>query len=169
MLRRFRPSDAEAMFHNWASDEEVTRWLSWKAYRSADEVKARLIKTEKRYADPAFYVWCLHSKETGEPVGSIGAVSADDALGSIGIGWCLSRAQWGKGLIPEAARAVVRFLFETAGFNRIEIKLFADDIEGGRVAEEIGMKKEGVVRDGGADSTGALRDVAVWSVLRRDF
>ena len=31
ILRRLAASDAEAMFRNWASDPEVTRFLSWPA------------------------------------------------------------------------------------------------------------------------------------------
>lgn len=29
LLRRFVESDAEDIFHNWASDSSVTRYLSW--------------------------------------------------------------------------------------------------------------------------------------------
>ena len=29
ILRRFEESDAKAMFDNWASDSEVTKYLAW--------------------------------------------------------------------------------------------------------------------------------------------
>ena len=29
ILRRFETSDAQAMFDNWASDDEVTKYLTW--------------------------------------------------------------------------------------------------------------------------------------------
>lgn len=29
ILRRFEPSDAPAVFANWASDDEVTKFLTW--------------------------------------------------------------------------------------------------------------------------------------------
>lgn len=29
ILRRFTTDDAEAMFNNWASDKEVTKYLTW--------------------------------------------------------------------------------------------------------------------------------------------
>ena len=35
LLRRFRREDAEDMFANWASDPEVTRFLTWPAHSSA--------------------------------------------------------------------------------------------------------------------------------------
>ena len=36
ILRPFAAEDAEAMYHNWACDPEVTKFLSWPAYRSVD-------------------------------------------------------------------------------------------------------------------------------------
>lgn len=128
-----------------------------------------MTETEKKYADKAHYEWCVQYKETGEPIGSIAAVSVNDALGSVGLTFGLIRAYRGKGLMTEAARAVVRFLFEAAGFNRIEATHFAGDIESGRVLEKIGMQKEGILRENGADNTGALRDVVVYSVLKSEF
>lgn len=168
VLRRFRPSDAEAVFRNRIFDAEAAPYRT-KAYRSADDVRAYLTETEKKYADKAHYEWCVQYKETGEPIGSIAAVSVNDALGSVGLTFGLIRAYRGKGLMTEAARAVVRFLFEAAGFNRIEATHFAGDNESGRVLEKIGMQKEGILRENGADNTGALRDVVVYSVLKSEF
>ena len=36
LLREFMVEDAEAMFQNWASDKEVTKFLTWPAYTSLD-------------------------------------------------------------------------------------------------------------------------------------
>ena len=36
ILRRAQVSDAEPMFYNWASDEEVTRFLTWPTYKTVD-------------------------------------------------------------------------------------------------------------------------------------
>jgi len=36
LLRRFVVEDAEAMFQNWASDKEVTKFLTWPVYTSLD-------------------------------------------------------------------------------------------------------------------------------------
>ena len=32
ILRRLRPEDAQAMFDNWASDDEVTKFMMWPTY-----------------------------------------------------------------------------------------------------------------------------------------
>jgi len=37
LLRRFSESDAEAVFRNWASDDEVTKYLTWPSHKSKDD------------------------------------------------------------------------------------------------------------------------------------
>ena len=38
-----------------------------------------------------------------------------EPIGEAELGWCMSRKYWGQGLMPEAGRAVVRYLFNEAG------------------------------------------------------
>ena len=45
ILRRFTMGDAEAMYANWASDPEVTEFLTWPPHRSAE--KAVMFFTER--------------------------------------------------------------------------------------------------------------------------
>ena len=39
ILRRFKPSDAEYMFKNWATDSEVNKFLSWNSHKDLNETK----------------------------------------------------------------------------------------------------------------------------------
>ena len=39
ILRPFREDDAEDMFYGWASDDEVTKYLTWNTHKSIDETK----------------------------------------------------------------------------------------------------------------------------------
>ena len=75
ILRRFAPSDAEAMYKNWASDSEVTRFLTWPAHGSA-EVSRRVLETwAAQYENDDYYQWAIVLKENGDgPIGSISAV-----------------------------------------------------------------------------------------------
>ena len=45
VLRPFRADDAEAMFNNWASDPEVTKYLTWTPHKSAVGTAASREKT----------------------------------------------------------------------------------------------------------------------------
>jgi len=42
MLRRFKHSDAEIMFQNYANDSEVTRFLNWEPHGNIEVTKSLL-------------------------------------------------------------------------------------------------------------------------------
>ncbi len=76
ILRRFVTEDAEAMYRNWASDREVTKYLTWRPHGSVDASKAVLKDWVAQYASESFYHWAIVPKGNGDqPIGSIGAVS----------------------------------------------------------------------------------------------
>ena len=91
----------------------------------------------------------------------------EEAIGSAEIGYCLGRAFWGRGIMPEALRAVMDYLFDTAGLNRVWAGHDVNNPKSGRVMEKAGMRKEGILRASGINNQG-IRDVAVWAALRDD-
>lgn len=55
ILRKFELSDAKAMYENWASDSEVTKFLTWKLIDSI-EVSKHVIKSWiDEYENENFY------------------------------------------------------------------------------------------------------------------
>lgn len=50
-LRRLTPDDADAMFANFASEEDVTRYMSWQAYRTAEELREKLTEWQTDYEE----------------------------------------------------------------------------------------------------------------------
>ena len=47
ILRKFTIEDAEDMFKNWASDNEVTKYLTWPAHSSLEVSKEVISMWEK--------------------------------------------------------------------------------------------------------------------------
>ena len=52
MLRQFRIEDAEDMFANWASDPEVTKFLTWPPHESVEATRTLLSEWSKDYEKP---------------------------------------------------------------------------------------------------------------------
>ncbi len=167
ILRPFRAEDAEDMFANWASDPEVTRFLTWPPHSDADVTRWLLSQWISHYEDGGYFQWAIELRETGAVIGSIAVVKLEEAIGSAEIGYCLGRAFWGRGIMPEALRAVMDYLFDTAGLNRIWAGHDVNNPKSGRVMEKAGMRKEGILRASGINNQG-IRDVAVWAALRDD-
>ena len=138
ILRPFRIEDAEDMFDNWASDPEVTRFLTWPPHANADVTRMVLKDWISRYGNSSYFNWAAEWKENGRVIGSIAVVKLEEEIEAADIGYCLSRAFWGHGIMPEALRAVIDYLFETVGLNRITAGHDVNNPNSGRVMEKPG-------------------------------
>jgi len=146
ILRRFTVDDAEAMYRNWASDPKVTEFLTWQTHESVDFTRELLAGWEKEYENESYYHWCIVWKETGEPIGALMVVGINERLLSAGLGYNLGSAFWGKGIMPEAVRAIIKFLFTEVGFYRVSAMHDIGNPNSGRVMEKCGMQYEGTLR-----------------------
>ncbi len=68
ILRKARPEDAQAMFDNWASDEKVTKFMTWQTYAKPEEAEWRISYLLGEYANDNFYEWFIELKEIGQPI-----------------------------------------------------------------------------------------------------
>ncbi len=164
-LRRFRTEDAEEMFRSWTSDPEAARYLSWPPHSSAEVTRGLLEDWTAQYTDGKTFRWAIEWKENGRVIGSIEVVRLEEATDAAEIGYCLSRAFWGRGIMPEALRAVMDYLFDTAEINRIFAKHDVNNPRSGRVMEKAGMRKEGILRSAGRNNQG-ICDLALYAALR---
>lgn len=168
ILRMAQRSDAEPMFRNWASDSEVTRFLTWPHYQSVESAYTILELWGNAYEKPDFYQWMIELKEIGEPIGSISVVHHREDVAAAEIGYCIGQAWWHKGIMTEALEAVIRFLFTEVGMNRIEAKHDTNNPHSGCVMQKCGMKYEGISREADRNNQG-ICDIAQYAILRREW
>jgi len=88
----------------------------------------------------------IELKETGEFIGFAGLdVHERGSLPfapCVDIGWRLKRSVWGQGYASEAARAWLRFGFETKGYDEIIAFTVPDNISSQKVMTRIGMMRD---------------------------
>ncbi len=168
LLRPFHAGDGMAMYRNWCSDAAVTRYLTWQPHESAaaSEQLAQLWEAESR--DPAVYQWAIVLKTLDEPIGSLSVVRRQDDICAAELGYCLGRRWWGQGLMPEAVRAVIRYLIREVGMNRISACHDRNNPNSGRVMQKAGMQYEGVLRAAGRNNQG-ICDLVYYSVLAEEI
>ena len=168
ILRSFTMADAPAMFRNWAGDDQVTKHLTWPTHESVEITNMVLSDWTSHYGEPDFYNWAIVLKENGpEPIGNISVVRINPKVDSAVMGYCMSRSQWGKGIMAEALTTLIDFLFDRVGFNRIEADHDPNNPASGRVMEKSGMRHEGTMRQAGRSNQGII-DVSRWAILRQD-
>ena len=165
ILRRFRLEDAEDMYAHWASDPEVTRFLTWQPHPCVDATRTLLADWIQRDEDGGYFNWVMELKETGKAIGNISVVKLKENTETADMGYCMSRAYWGQGLMPEALRAVMVFLFDVVGVNRVAACHDLNNPKSGRVMEKAGMKQEGILRAAGRNNLGICDEV--WHAMIR--
>lgn len=139
ILRPWEISDAEDLFE-FASDPAVGTAAGWNPHKSIDE-SLEIIKTV--FAEPETYAVIL--KENMRAVGSIGLMIGEKSDLGISeneaeIGYWIGVPYWGKGLIPEAVRALVKYGFRELGLVRIWCGYFDGNEKSKRVQEKCGFK-----------------------------
>ncbi len=169
-LRRFALSDAEPMFRHWANDPEVTRYMTWRPHGDIEVSKGVVNQWVNEYETKSVYNWAIGLKELGEPIGGISVVNLDEANVCCEVGYCISKAYWGKGITTEALKAVINFLFSEVGMNRIVARHDTKNPASGRVMQKSGMLYEGTHRQEKLRNDGTTYcDLAVYTILKEDW
>ena len=118
ILRPPELSDAETIFRSWASDDDVTRYVSWSRHRSVDDTKTWLEAAVAGIESDADYQWVFVHKETGGLIGS-GGFALNKERGMHELGYVLMKKYWRQGFATEAARAMVDFAVNTLGIKAL--------------------------------------------------
>lgn len=168
ILRRFKESDAEPMFNNWAKDPDVTKYMTWQTHGDISVTKAIIKEWVASYERLDSYNWAIVLKDINEPIGSLGAPSFDETKSIITIGYCISKKYWHKGITSEALKAALKYLFDNTDCNRIQATHNIHNPHSGGVMKKCGMQYEGTLRQYGKDNQG-LSDICIYSILRSDI
>lgn len=141
ILRLPELSDAEAIFTGYGQDPEVARYLIWRPHRSLADTEAFLTGCIDAWAGGRRFPWVITRRDDSTVIGMIDVTL--DALHRASLGYVLARAEWGKGYMPEAARAVIDALWTLPEVYRVWAVCDVDNPASARVMEKAGMVREG--------------------------
>lgn len=135
-LRPFVDSDA-ADLYEYAQDPRVGPIAGWQPHKSVEESR-EIIRTV--FSAPN--VFAVVDRASGKVIGSAGFVDchrgelpgSDDE-----IGYALNPAFWGRSLIPEAVRELVRYGFAELKLNTIWCNHYDGNQKSKRVIEKCGF------------------------------
>ncbi len=168
ILRKFIIDDADSMYKNWASDDEVTKYLTWPTHSSPEVSRTVAAEWVNSYDDDRFYQWAIVLKENGDaPIGSISVVEMKESVSKVHIGYCIGRNWWNKGITSEALKAVMDFLFDVVDVNRIEARHDSNNPNSGKVMKKCGMKYEGTLRSSDKNNQG-ICDACYYALLKSE-
>ena len=135
ILRPLTLEDADAVFQ-WVSDERVTKYMPYTTYTSVEAVIAWLSTVVK---DESTYNFGIVLKATNLLIGScdIGYSAEKEAWD---FGYNIRFDQWNKGYASEAAKAMIKFAYETFQARCFSASHASDNPASGRVMEKCGLK-----------------------------
>ena len=135
ILRPWCEEDAEELYRH-AADPDVGPRAGWPVHTSVEN--SREIIRDVLSA-PETYAVCL--KTDGRPVGSVGLHRKDLAQreDEYELGYWIGKEFWGQGLIPEAAREILRHAFEDLNMQTVWCGYYDGNHKSRRVQEKLGF------------------------------
>ena len=167
LLRPVRLTDAQAMF-DYASDPQMTRFVTWPVHRTLDDTYRFLSNVVRQYELGPVTTWGIVDNSTNVFIGTIGCHGIDRDNLRTEAGYAIARAHWGRGLMTEALRAWIDMMFRHTDLNRIEAFYTPENCASGRVMEKAGMSFEGFLRQCRIVKQRTI-DLKLYAILRSDW
>ena len=163
-FRRPTLDDAEWIFQSYASDPEVTRYLSWPLHRDISDTETFLRRCEAVWTDRTAYPWVLELKSTTTPIGMLEMRLRPPRAD---VGYVLARSHWGKGLMTEAVQHVKAWSLSQPEIHRFWAVCDVENVASRRVLEKCGLELEGILRnwESRPDSAGRACDCLCFAAV----
>ena len=142
-LRKVKPSDADAIFRQYAQDSEVAKYVSWRAHSDIEETREYVRMCLLAWDTGKAFHWVIERNEDKQVIGMI---IARDGGEKWELGYVLARAHWGRGYMTEALKALIAWALKQRDIYRIWAVCDVDNIASARVMEKAGMQREGTLR-----------------------
>lgn len=167
-LRLLEERHAEAIFELVEQDREYLReWLPWvDATHAVDDTLTFIRSTREQFASNQGFaagIWRQHRY-----IGGIGTHKVDWLHRKVEIGYWIGRSYQGNGVVTDACRALVTHALGELALNRVEIHCAAGNVKSRALAERLGFKLDGTMREGHF-LHGKYHDLLIFAVLKRDW
>ena len=104
----------------------------------------------------------------GELVGAINVLGVSKQNSHGEMGYWIGTPYWNQGYCTEAARALIRFSFDTLGLHRVFAHHLGRNPASGRVMAKAGMRYEGTLREH-TRKNDLFEDLPVYGILASEF
>ena len=168
LMRSYEPNDAQDLFNAVNNSRaHLHPWLDW------------VDKTTKPEHSLQFIQQSLHQLHTQEGlalgifvdkkiIGAVGMHKWEQPVKKAQIGYWISKENEGKGIMLRCLSRFVDFLFDKIGLNKIEIHFVPDNTRSAKVAERLGFKLEGVIRQS-CLRNGVPEDIVIAGLLKDEW
>ncbi|MGX8700529.1 GNAT family N-acetyltransferase [Caproiciproducens sp.] len=137
-LRPWKDTDAESLYE-YAKDPDIGPIAGWPPHKSIEESR---VVIKNVFCGQECYAVCLKTNLLA--IGCIelklnGSTDMTDKDDECELGYWIGKEFWGQGLIPEAAKELIRHGFEDLGMNIIWCGYYDGNVKSKRVQEKLGF------------------------------
>ena len=170
LLRPYGSGDVERLYQaTWESVTEISLWMSWcHTDYSIEESRAWVESRAEAWEKGTEYDFVIINAKDGFFLGacSLDHINHNSRIANIGY-WV--RTSWTKrGVASAAVRLLVQFGLGKLKLNRVEIMAAVGNKASQRVAEKVGARREGILRNR-IVVHGRVYDTVLFSLIPEDF
>ncbi|MCL2406550.1 MAG: GNAT family N-acetyltransferase [Defluviitaleaceae bacterium] len=169
LLRKITVADVDALFEIYNNKRLFEYTPS--GLKDTKEAVAELIERfGGQFEDRQMIRMAITLKIEGDfPVGVFEIYGYNADVNMVAIGYRVNERYWGKRVATKSVNAVVRFLFDLIGINRIYAEAVPTNLASLSVLENCGFIREGIARQGFYFHDRGVVDGVIYSVLRSDY
>ena len=166
LLRPIIPKDAADIFE-YARNPNVGIHAGWQPHVTIEETLQ--IMDEVFLGQP--HVFGIVLRETGKLFGTIGLIPDPKRKNSkvLMLGYAVGEEHWGHGYTTEAARAVLRYGFDSLGLDLVSVHCYPHNDRSKRVIAKCGFRHEGTLRQAEIRYDGAILGNDCFSLTSEEF
>ena len=148
-IRRYCADDIPSLFEAAReSTKEMLAWLSWcHPNYTVEESRSFVLSSETAWNEKTRFAFAVFDVSSGLFLGGVGLNQINRNHNFANLGYWVRSSQTGRGVATAATLLAAEFGFEDLGLNRIEILTATGNAASGRVAENAGAKREGILRN----------------------
>lgn len=159
-------ADAPALLSIF-SDPQVMKYWNTAPWQSLDDAIRFIERSTEELRDRSALTLCIRDKQSGQLAGKCMLFSFSTSSRRAEIGFGLGRDYWGKGVLNEAAEALIAYAFKVLGLRRIEAEIDPENQASASALLKLGFTQEGLLRQRW-EINGIVSDSALFGLLAED-
>jgi ribosomal-protein-alanine N-acetyltransferase len=144
-LRQFSLDDVQAL-HEVLSNADAVRFWDQPIHTKKSDTE----RSVRNWIDctPAYYrIWAVADRTNNQCIGQVNCHDGHIRNKRATIGYILNPRYQRQGLASEAVSALLTYCFDQMGFHRLQAYVHPQNTPSRKLAENMGFRAEGVLRD----------------------
>ena len=173
ILRIPSENDAEEIYERWGTDKEnMAQYKEHKLYKNIIEAKALITAAIQEKEDGIIY-WIIEDKKINEIIGYIKLPAGIIKDKKRELAYYFLEGYREGGTPEEVLKCVIDYIFSKEEYETIITKFYArtkkSTEDANRVLENVGFKREGILRNRLINDEGKKIDKYIYSILKEEW